>query len=154
MTELARREKVARSGRVPSTVTAKYWIRAEAPVNVKRPGDRVGKWLLFTNLDGHDKVWEKIRAATEAGDLGCRAKAATARPNPLKGSSNALLTCVYTCDYQDLDDVQRVLAALRGLGFGGRLVYKTDEATMSGRYGPGSAIYVSQPGSQQFEIRD
>lgn len=122
-----------------------------APSPVAR-GALSGKWLVFTPPDDHDDVWDKIRAATEIGGLGYAAKAATA----LQGQANragALVTCVYTHDYEDHDDVRRVLAALRGLGVESRLSYKSDEATLQGTYGRGAAIYVSQPGSSDFEDR-
>jgi hypothetical protein len=61
------------------------------------------------------------------------------------------LICVYTRDWQDRDDVRRVLGALRELGVSWRLAYKTDEATGAGVYGRGSSIYVSQPGSRDFK---
>jgi hypothetical protein len=54
---------------------------------------------------------------------------------------------VYTYDFEHRDDVARVLAGLRQLGFNGRLSYKTDEATVEGTYGKGSATYVAQPNS-------
>jgi len=61
------------------------------------------------------------------------------------------LICVYTRDWQDRDDVRRVLGALRGLGVSWRLAHKTDEVTGAGVYGRGSSIYVSQPGSRDFK---
>jgi len=63
------------------------------------------------------------------------------------------LICVYTRNWQDKDDVKRVLRRLRGLGVSWRLSYKTDEATVFGVYGAGSAAYVSQPGSRDFDDR-
>jgi hypothetical protein len=121
------------------------------PPSVAR-GPRSGKWLVFTPPEDHDDAWDRIRAATELGGLGYAAKAATA----LQGRANragALVTCVYTHDYEDHDDVRRVLVALRELGIGGRLSYKSDETTLQGTYGRGTAIYVSQPGSSDFEDR-
>jgi Domain of unknown function (DUF1917) len=136
----------------PSKITEEFWVGTVAPPSSVDCGPRSGKWLVFTPPDSHDEAWDKIRAATELGELGYAAKAATA----LQGRVNragALVTCVYTYDYEDHDDVQRVLAALRGLGIEGRLSYKSDEATSQGTYGRGTAIYVSQPGSSDFEDR-
>jgi hypothetical protein len=56
------------------------------------------------------------------------------------------LICVYTSDWHDKDDVRRVLRGLRELGISWGLSYKTDEATLDGRYGSGVSIYVSQQG--------
>jgi hypothetical protein len=136
----------------PSTVTEDFWVHVAAPGSLQ-PTRRTGKWLLFTPAEDHNAVWAKVRAATEAGELGIAAKASTARPNPHQGGSGALLTCVYTHDYENHDDVRHVLASLRKLGFDGRLSYKTDDDTLSGKYGRGAAIYVSQPGSPDFEDR-
>lgn len=125
---------------------------AVSPMSPVARGPRSGKRLVFTPPGNHDEAWDKIRAATELGRLGYAAKAARA----LQGRANragALVTCVYSYDYEDHDDVRRVLAALRELGIEGRLSYKSDEATLQGTYGRGAAIYVSQPGSSDFEDR-
>ncbi len=131
----------------PSEVTDAFWIRASGPDDPTKDVEKAGKWMLFTPKDDHDEVWAKIRTATEAGELGCAAKAATAKSNALSVSNRVLLTCVYTYDYEDRDDVTRVLTRLRELGFVGRLSYKTDAATIEGTYGKGSAMYVAQPNS-------
>jgi hypothetical protein len=101
----------------------------------------------------HDEVWKKVRTATRNGTLGVSAKAATAKPNDQKGSSRALSVIVYTADYEDHGDVRRVLAGIRDIGINGRLSYKRDEDTLAQRYGKGTAIYVSQPDSFDFEDR-
>jgi hypothetical protein len=92
-------------------------------------------------------------ARHRGGRLGISAKAATARHSELATSPRTKLICVYTRDWQDQDDVRRVLRQLRDLGVASRLSYKTDEATRLGAYGAGSAIYVSQPGSLGFDDR-
>jgi hypothetical protein len=138
------RRAVARN---PSEVTDDFWIRASAPENANKDVTKSGKWMLFTPGDARDEVWAKIRTATEAGDLGYAAKAATARSNALSVSPRVLLTCVYTYDCEDQSDVTPVLVGLRELGFAGRLSYKSDAATLEGTYGSGSAMYVAQPGS-------
>jgi hypothetical protein len=137
----------------PSEVTEDYWIHVDSAARSSHEELRCGKWMLFTNPAEHDDVWTKIRDATVAGELGCAAKAATAKGHPLQGDSRALLTCVYTYDYEDLEDVGRVLVALRNLGFMRRISYKTDNDTRAGKYGKGSAIYVAQPESMDFADR-
>jgi len=47
--------------------------------------------------------------------------------------------------------MRRVLRRLRKMGVWWSLYYKTDEVTHSGRYGSGASIYVSQPGSDDFD---
>jgi hypothetical protein len=140
-------------GLLPSTVTDVYWIYADNPAATAADGARTGKWLVFVPARHLDRWWELIRLATEQGLLGFSAKAATARPNELAGSQRTKLICVYTRDWQDHGDVRRILQQLRGLGVTSRLSYKTDQATASGVYGTGSAMYVSQPGSPDFDDR-
>jgi hypothetical protein len=65
-----------------------------------------------------------------------------------------MVTCVYTYDFEDLNDVRRVLVALRHLDFPrARLSYKRDVDTLGDAYGDGVSIYESQPGSEHFEDR-
>jgi Domain of unknown function (DUF1917) len=138
--------------RPPSKVTDDYWVYADAPGTDAMDISRCGKWLVFVLPGQIDTRWAQIKEATDQGRLGITAKAATARQNPL-ATSPAKLICAYTRDWQDSDDVRRVLRGLRELGVSGRLSYKTDEATEAGVYGRGSSLYVSQPGSADFEDR-
>jgi hypothetical protein len=128
-------------------------VFAEAPQQHLRDLERSGKWIVYVAPEHHDDVWGKVKAATAAGALGVSAKAATAKPNSRGGNSHARAVIVYTADYEDQDDVRRVLAGLRHIGITGRLPYKKDSDTLEGRYGKGTAIYVSQPGSQEYEDR-
>jgi hypothetical protein len=109
--------------------------------------------MLFPYVEKVDGVWDLIAGDVEGGNLGPSAKVATARPNPHSRNPKVRLICVYTSDWRDKDDVRRVLRRLRAIGFQERLSYKTDDDTMAGRYGSGSAIYVSQPGRDDFEDR-
>jgi hypothetical protein len=140
-------------GLLPSEVTDDYWVYADGPAAHGADASRTGKWLVFVPARQIDRWWEQIRLATEQGRLGISAKAATARVSDLATSPTMKLTCVYTRDWQDQDDVKRVLRQLRNLGVSWRLSYKTDAATLSGVYGTGSAAYVSQPGSREFDDR-
>jgi hypothetical protein len=103
-----------------------------------------------------DDVWAKVAAATARGDLGIAAKVSTLvnnEFNPHSEGPQLHVICVYTGDCRDSDDVVRVLASLRGLGFTQRLSYKEDGATFANIYGAGAALYVSQPGSTTAERR-
>lgn len=137
----------------PSQVTDDYWVYADGPAADEADAGRIGKWLVFVPARRIDQWWELVRLATGQGRLGISAKAATARHNDLATSARTKLICVYTRDWQDQDDVRRVLRQLRDLGITSRVSYKTDEATLSGTYGAGSAVYVSQPGSREFDDR-
>jgi hypothetical protein len=106
--------------------------------------------------DTVNDVWARVAAATERGELGIGAKVSTLLNNLLSphGEGKDLhVICVYTADCRDADDVNRVLVALRGLGFSQRLSYKEDGATFSNVYGSGAALYVAQPASTIAERR-
>ncbi|GAA1028056.1 MULTISPECIES: putative phosphothreonine lyase domain-containing protein [Amycolatopsis] len=135
----------------PSTYDDDYWLVTEAPG--RGTGEAPGKWMVFVYAADVDHYWALIRQAVLTGSLGPSAKVATAKPNPNATNPRARLICVYTADWRDRGDVRRVLRTLRGLGVSWRLSYKTDEATTSGQYGPGSSIYVSPPDSDDFDDR-
>ena len=89
----------------PSEVTDVPWIVATGPRTRRsspevRPGgeDPTGKWLLFIPHPDVDEVWDRIRDATEAGQLGCSSKAATAYDSPLAVDADKHVICVYTED--------------------------------------------------------
>ena len=110
---------------------------------------------MYVAAEDHDAVWKKVKAATEAGDLGVRSKAATAKPKSerIGGGSPTKAVIVYTANYEEQEDVRRVLRGLRLIGITDRLPDKRDSDTLEGRYGKGTAIYVSQPGSDDYEDR-
>jgi hypothetical protein len=139
--------------RPPSKVQDRWWLFAESPDQPLRDLGRSGKWIVYVAPENHDAVWKKVKAATKKGNLGVSAKAATAKPNGLGGDSQAKAVIVYTADFEDQDDIRRVLRGLRLIGITGRLPYKKDSDTLEGRYGKGTAIYVSQPGSEDYEDR-
>lgn len=109
---------------------------------------RSGKWMLFTDPAAIHESWATVVAATESGELGWAAKAAT-RHVP----GRDVLICVYTEDWRNRRDLARVLAQIRQLGFSDRLSYKEDAATDAPHYGAGAALYVAQPGTVSFSQR-
>ncbi|KAJ5115021.1 hypothetical protein NUU61_000780 [Penicillium alfredii] len=70
-----------------------------------------GKWMLFPTVDRADAVWAAVVKALEKGELGDVAKVATD-----DGSGHARLICVYTNDFEDMEDVKRVLRGLVDAG--------------------------------------
>ena len=91
----------------PSQMAAVYWIEAKAPNAA--PTAPAGYWLIRTDLSRVDADWAVIKAATEAGTLGYKAKVATAsRVSPDERVIHVLMAA---------DDAQRVGDALRALGF-------------------------------------
>jgi len=81
----------------------------------------VGKWMLFLKPQDADEQWEKIARATAQGELGCSAKI-----NPTKDRVQDVVCCIYTSNFADKADVQRVLFALENMGFGIKCGYKPD----------------------------
>lgn len=120
--------------RNPSEVTDEYWIESYSQSGKRPILGRTGKWLLFVPLKDVDQDWSKIRSATVKGDLGPTSKVSTDRPNPNARDSSMKVMCVYTYDHEDEEDVMRVRNELRKLGFTKKIPYKTDEATVQGRY--------------------
>lgn len=120
--------------RKPSQVTDEYWIYAVAKDKRFSQTGRSGKWLLFVPLAKIDDVWSIIKFATESGRLGSSSKVATGKDNPNARDRSIKVICVYTYDHEDEKDVMRVRGELRRLGFDNKIPYKTDEATLSGKY--------------------
>ena len=130
----------------PSKIRDEYWVHATHLNPPNEWTDRSGKWLIFVPLKLLDQKWQLIARATETGQLGIAAKAATSKPNGLAKNKWVKVICVYTYDFADQVDVMRVRAQLRALGFENKLSYKTDQATTEGRYrstetGPVSLYY-------------
>jgi hypothetical protein len=73
----------------------------------KETGVTSGKWMFFPSVDYVDSVWKTVVTALDKGELGEAAKVATD-----DGSGQARLTCVYTEDFTDKEDVKRVLKTL------------------------------------------
>ncbi len=119
----------------PSEVVQIPWIFAERK-NGKYPADtvRTGKWLVFVDAEELDDTWRTIKAATEQGKLGSRAKSSTSLRSPHARNPRTKVICVYTYDAEDEADVRRVRVELRRLGVEKKISYKTDEDTLAGRH--------------------
>ena len=119
----------------PSKVTTGYWVYA-----YRQKGEypeysaNGGKWLIFVSNYFLDKIWLKIKTATEEGRLGEMAKVATAKVNPEFQNSKAKVICVYTYDWKDEIDVRKIRDELRNTGITRKISYKADEDTDLNRY--------------------
>jgi len=89
----------------------------------KESGLVIGKWLVYVSKDKIDETWKVIASSTFKGELGIDAKVSTASRVPL---NDRYVICVYTKNYLDVEDVDRVREMLRKLGFVARLYYKPD----------------------------
>jgi hypothetical protein len=87
--------------------------------------------MLFPSDDDYPRYWRLVAEATAEGKLGITSKAAT--PSPIDPVN---LICVYTYDFTDMEDVQRVLESLIDLGLcqrdGKAIFYKCDAYTYLG----------------------
>lgn len=128
-------------------------MHACAPDQPAPADGKSGKWLVFVPVRYIDHYWRVIKEAVEEGTLGPAAKVATARPNEHAVDPTRRPIVVYTTDWQDRDDLRRVLRELRTRGVGWRLAFKTDEDTNAGIYGRNTGVYVSPSGSSDFTYR-
>ena len=132
--KIGKSTRIPRPPRPPSQIHDDYWVNATARTHQRSITQRSGKWLIFVPLDELDAAWAKVKRATQEGLLGNSSKAATALPNPNAADPTKRVICVYTYDSDDREDVMRVRQALRDLGFDRPMPYKTDQATLEGRY--------------------
>ncbi|ODM16192.1 hypothetical protein SI65_08191 [Aspergillus cristatus] len=72
-----------------------------------------GKWMLFVSVGRVDAVWKAVVEATVSGELGHAAKV-SANPGECNREDQAIM--IYTRDYEDTDDIRRVLEKLIELG--------------------------------------
>ena len=110
----------------PSDYSAVYWIEAKRePGDYPPPTGHAGEWRVTLHADDVDAIWERIKAATTAGQLGYKSKLST-RPAAGQTRPEQRLLCARTCDARDAVDVARVESALRDLGLRD-LVYAPDK---------------------------
>ncbi|NHJ48445.1 MAG: DUF1917 domain-containing protein [Asgard group archaeon] len=96
----------------------------------KESNKLIGKWLVYESPSKIDQLWLKIAKATIDGELGITAKVSTA----LSEIKEHFVICVYTENYFDLEDVNRVRDKLTELGITQTLYYKPDLYTYLGIY--------------------
>jgi hypothetical protein len=95
--------------------------------------------MIFTSTENVDRSWLNVVDMLADGKLGDCAKVA-----PVSRTRDGLhVICVYTDDHEDVEDVFRVLHALRRsstpCAAERTLNYKTDDATYAGQYTSSSA---------------
>ncbi|KAG6364049.1 hypothetical protein INS49_009152 [Diaporthe citri] len=95
-------------------------------------GKASGHWIIWPAPEHCNDVWAKVARATANGELGIAAKI-----SPREEPDRQRLVCVYTRDFNDKDDVARVLNQLKELGLvreeqKKQICYKTDAFTYLG----------------------
>ena len=112
----------------PSSVTDDYWVWVDNPAHL---GVTYGKWLVFGKKGGQlDTLWHKIHPLVRTGRLGATgAKCSTGLSTGTSRDDGRGVICVYTT--REMRDkvgsklIEEVKHTIR---------YKSDEATLSGRY--------------------
>ncbi|EUC47936.1 hypothetical protein COCMIDRAFT_34503 [Bipolaris oryzae ATCC 44560] len=107
-----------------------------------------GKWMLFPKSVDVTRVWKQIVAGVIENRLGSGCKVAT------DDGKEERLICVYTKDFQDTQDVLRVLRELENMGLlsaGRPIYYKPDAYTYldlrrenAAEYGLQASLYNSR----------
>lgn len=82
---------------------------------------RNGKWLVFVGAEHRDSIWSLITTLLQEGKLGDTAK--ISKQNPCNGNS---VICVYTYDYNDIEDKERIRNELLNIGITQNMPYKSD----------------------------
>ena len=124
-------------------MTDGYWVYAQRKKG-KYPEhtSHGGKWLIFVGSHNLSRIWNKIKIAVEEGRLGGLAKASR-HGSRVQSSVNGVI-CVYTYDWNDHQDVERIREELRKIGIIRKISYKTDEDTERGVYSVNSAEKISK----------
>lgn len=130
---------------IPSQNLHEYWIYTYFQnYQFKKPKNEreSGKWLIFDHISEIDDTWKKVEAATIKGLLGPSSKVSTAKPNPNAFDPMTKVICVYTEDFNDKLDVDRIAKGIRSLGIENKLIYKFDRDI--GRYSKDGFSNLSQ----------
>ena len=147
---------------VDPCATTERWVRAEPEPPAAYDIQHVGKWLIYLRCRQVGTSWGAVSRGTRAGVLGIGAKISghEARREKRAGEELELadlldqrpphVVCVYTRDWRDVADNERVGHKLAELGAieRGVLRYKSDEQTYAGVYagaGPVSLFKMAPP---------
>lgn len=117
----------------PSDYSAVYWIESK-----RKQGDypaltpNAGEWRVTLTIKNVDEVWERVKIATENGELGYKSKVST-RPAAGQTHPDERLLCVRTVNADDRDDVERIKKVLIHMGLNNGLTYSHDKADSSSK---------------------
>ncbi|MFD6936205.1 putative phosphothreonine lyase domain-containing protein [Streptomyces goshikiensis] len=129
-----------------------FWIQSPDAPPFPESAPWAGKWLWFPPLSCLDQAWAMVSIGVRENRLSYRAKVGTLR-NARPGSDDTRRPiCIFTLDWRDTQEAERVLHALRDAGIKDSLYYKTDHDTRAGRYGSGVATYLSPAGGRRLVI--
>lgn len=124
---------------LPSLDKSSAWKYAAKP-GVKKfySNNKTGKWCINIPKESIDEAWKKVSLACAEGKL-LVAKTSTALtankfPN--------FLICVYTNNWEDMDDIRQTREVLYEIGFTQPLKYKRDIETINGVYNTPDEFYI------------
>lgn len=114
--QLVQRARMAHDDQArPSQISGAYWLEAKAPPGA-RPGPtaRAAALRAETDVATVDALWASLRTATQAGQLGYKAKVAAAASRHSEHSERRELR-VLLADREDAQEIARLQAALQAL---------------------------------------
>lgn len=112
----------------PSDYSAVYWIEAKRKQgDYPAPKPDMGEWRVELHSDTIDEVWERVKTATEQGELGYKSKVST-RPVIGQTEPEQRLLVVRTYSASDTADVERIKEVLIEMGLR-QLSYQSDKAS-------------------------
>lgn len=114
----------------PSKVTDRFWVYAWNPKATGEVGPRNGKWVITIPEAKLDESWTKIVDALKVGRLGDACKARTAVPHPFLEPDGQTVLIVFTKDFLDVKDRNRILSEIYRLGFHS-VRYRTDQESLN-----------------------
>ena len=100
----------------PSDYAAVYWIEAKREAGeYPAPTANAGEWRISVTVETVDEIWERVRRATVAGQLGYKSKVST-RPAAGQTGTDERILCVRTYDAGDSEDIARIERVLLDMG--------------------------------------
>src|SRR5216683_3796520 len=125
---------------LPSQVPEYDWISCTYEETQGGVNTTVGSWEIPCKTpQGHDNLWTKLKPSLYRGKLGCSMKSSTYIHVAY------IFTYIYTKDWRNIDDVRRVLSAIRSLDIEGTIYYSPDKQKLLGM---GGSIYISRQGER------
>lgn len=125
----------------PSKNVHTNWLNSHSPkLEEFKSDDKKGKWCIQVPVEEIDSAWEKIKNACKNDDL-MLAKCSTALQSNTP-EYPLFLICVYTKDWDNKEDVQKVRQFLKDIGFTQPLKYKRDIETINGVYNSEDEFYI------------
>lgn len=115
---------------IPTCNTYRYWISYTSKITKGfRSTEDTGKWCIFAAASTINKKWDLIKSLIDSGEI-VHAKVSTSLFLP-KSRSKKYVICVYTKNYNDIEDLKKTREFLRSVGFNRPLKYKRDIDTMN-----------------------